>query len=296
MTQVREFLKRHALICGIALMVLFTWPVDLAHSKVIPVEVPFAIYITLGYGFIVASVLMTWLTLGGRAVVDLLKRFLIWRVDWRWYATALLIFPAIFSLAVALNALLTATPPDFSTVFAHQIFGAAASLPLYVLPFLLFDALTNGEEIGWRGFVLPRVQAKTNALTAALIVGVIWAAWHIPKFLSPGNTSPFGLFAIEMVAHSILYTWIYNNTRGSLLLVTLFHAAGNTAGVFLPGGTTVSGGNVSAFVIQIALEVIVAVIVVLVAGPERLSRSQEKQVEASAASPHPGYPAPQAAS
>lgn len=296
MTQLREFLKRHALIAGLILMVLFTWPIDLANSKVIPVEVPFVVYITLGWGIIYASLLMTGLTLGRDAVITLLKRFLIWRVNWKWYLFALLFYPALVFTAVLLNSALTHTPIDFSGVFAHRIFGAAASLPLYALPFLLFDAVTNGEEMGWRGYVLPRLQARYSALTASLILGVIWAFWHLPKFLAPDNSSPFGLFVVEIVAQTVLYTWLYNNTRGSLLLVTLFHAASNTAGVFLPVANTVSGANQGALMIQVILEVITVLIVVMVAGPERLSRTQEKQVEGPAATPRRDYPAQPAAS
>ena len=106
----------------------------------------------------------------------------------------------------------------------------------------------NGEEVGWRGYVLPRLQAKYNALVSSLIVGVIWGLWHIPKFLAPGNTSPFGWFMIKVIADAVLYTWLYNNTKGSLLLATLFHAAGNTAGVFLPVTTTVTGNNVNTLI------------------------------------------------
>lgn len=274
------FLKRHSLVIGILLMFVLTWPIDLANSGVLPFQVPFAVYIMLGWGFVVASLIMTGLTLGREGVITLLKRFLIWRVGWKWFLVAFLLFPAIFFSAVLLNAAFTRTPIDFSSVFAHQIFGPAASLPLFILPFLPFDAITNGEEIGWRGYVLPRLQAKHTALVSSLIVGVIWGLWHLPKFLAPGNTSPFGWFMVKIIVEAILYTWLYNNTQGSLLLVTLFHASGNTAGAFLPIASTIAGTNVNTLIIQIALEFLVAIIVVIViAGPARLSRTEPKQVQ-----------------
>jgi hypothetical protein len=86
-----HFLKEHSLLCGILLMFLLTWPIDLANSKVLPVQIPFAVYILLGYGFIIASLVMTGLTLGRKAAVGLLKRFLIWQVSWQWYLVALLL-------------------------------------------------------------------------------------------------------------------------------------------------------------------------------------------------------------
>jgi uncharacterized protein len=279
MKQFTEFLKRHSLVIGIILMFLLTWPIDLANSGVLPFHVPFAVYILLGYGFVFASLIMTGLTLGKDAVIALLKRFLIWRVGWKWYLVAFLLFPAIQFSAVLLNAAFTQTTIDFSTVFAYRIFGSSANLPIFFLPFLLFDAITNGEEIGWRGYVLPRLQAKYSALVSTFILGVIWGLWHFPKFLAPGNNSPFMWFMVKIIVEAVLYTWLYNNTKGSLLLVTLFHAAGNTAGVFLPIANTVTGSNLNALIIQIVLEILVAIVVIVIEGPERLSRTEPKQVQ-----------------
>jgi len=272
------FLKKYSLPIGILLMFLLTWPIDLANSGVLPIQFPFVVYLFLGWGFIFASLIMTGLTLGKQAVITLLKRFLIWRVSWKWY---LVIFfqPVVQFLSIALHSMMSKTPMDFSTVFAYNIFGPAANLPLLFLPFLLSDAITNGEEMGWRGYVLPRLQAKYNALVASLILGVIWAVWHLPKFMAPGNTSPFGLFMIRVIIITIIYTWIYNNTKGSLLLVTLFHAAGNAGGVFLPVTNTVSGANTGALIIQILIELLAAIIIVYYAGAERLSRTEPKQIQ-----------------
>jgi membrane protease YdiL (CAAX protease family) len=154
---------------------------------------------------------------------------------------------------------------------------------VFILPFFLVDAISNGEEIGWRGYVLPRLQAKHSALASSLILGVIWGFWHLPKYLAPGNTSSFALFMLKIVADSVLYTWLFNNTKGSLLLTTIFHASGNTAGVFLPIANTVIGSNAGALVLQILVETLVVIAVVIVAGPERLSRSQAIQVQGSPA-------------
>jgi membrane protease YdiL (CAAX protease family) len=271
-TALTEFLRRHSLIIGIALMFLLTWPIDLSNSGALPFKLPFALYIMLGWGFIVAALTMTGLTQGRHGVSALLKRFLIWRVGWPWYLVALLLLPAITLLAVVLNAALTQSALDFSSVFAYKIFGPSANLPLFVLPFLLFDAITNGEEMGWRGYVLPRLQAKHSALLASLLLGVIWGLWHWPKFLATGPTSLFALFVVDTTAKAVLYAWLYNNTRGSLLLVTLFHAAGNTAGAFLPVANTTTAENTSTLLLVLVLEILAAALVTVVAGPARLVR------------------------
>ena len=274
-----EFLKRHSLAIGIILMFLLTWPIDLANSGLIPIKVPFGVYLLIGYGIFAASLIMTALTLGKQGVIALLKRFLVWRVGWRWYLAALVLFPATALCGVLLDAAYRHTSLDFSTVFAHNIFGPSANLPLFVLPFLLVDIITNGEEIGWRGYVLPRLQRKYSALVSSLIVGVIWALWHLPRFLAPGNSSSFLWFLLKVPVEAVLYTWLYNNTKGSLWLAALFHSAGNTAGVFLPVATTVSGANQGALIIQIVLELLIAIGVTAAAGPERLSRTLPKQMQ-----------------
>jgi membrane protease YdiL (CAAX protease family) len=279
MMDTRQFLRHHSLVLGIILMFLLTWPIDLANSGVLPIQVPFAIYITLGYGFVIAAVIMTWLTLGGPAVIDLLKRYLLWRVEIKWYLVAFFLFPLIQLAAIYLGSLISRTAVDFSTAYAYNIFGPSASLPLFVLPFFLFDALTNGEEIGWRGYVLPRLQTKNSALVASLITGVIWGFWHLPKFLMPENNNPFGWFMVQITLEAVLYTWLYNNTRGSLLLVTLFHAASNIAAVFMPVENAVGGTNLPALYIQIAIEALIVLAVVITAGPANLSRTQSKQVQ-----------------
>jgi uncharacterized protein len=279
MKQTTDFLKRYSLVIGIILMFALTWPIDLANSGVLPIKFPFLVYLFLGWGFGFASVIMTGLTLGKDGVVSLLKRYLQWRVGWKWYLAPFLLAPALIVGGVYLNAALTGASPDFSTVMAYKIFGKSAYLPLFILPFFMVDFIANGEEIGWRGYVLPRLQAKYGALTSALILGVIWGFWHLPKYLTHWDTVSFAWFMAHTTVASILYTWLYNGTNGSLLLVTLFHAATNATGVFMPMANTVSSGNMGAYIIFILLEAVAAIIIVIVTGPQRLSRTEPIQVQ-----------------
>ena len=281
MKQFTGFLKRYSLVIGIILMFLLTWPIDLANSGIVPIQFPFIVYLFLGWGFIFASVIMTGLTLGKDGVVALLKRYVQWRVGWHWYLAAFLLAPSLIVLAVYINAALVGVSPDFSTIMAHKIFGKSAYLPLFILPFFLVDLISNGEEIGWRGYVLPRLQARYSALTSTLILGVIWGFWHLPKFLSHWNTVSFAWFIVHAMAYAVILTWLYNNTKGSLLLVAISHASANTAGVFMPMANTVSSENMSVYIIFTLLEVIAAVIIIIVTGVERLSRTEPVQVQAS---------------
>ncbi|MCK6539695.1 MAG: CPBP family intramembrane metalloprotease [Anaerolineales bacterium] len=275
----KTFLKRHSLVIGLVLMFLYTWTIDLSNSGVLPFKVPFAVYITLGWGFIIVSSLMTWATLGRDAMVAFLKRFLLWRVGWKWWLVALFLLPALQFASILLISWLTRVPMNFSHPMIRDVVPLDAPLLALVLPWLVFEILTNGEEWGWRGYVLPRLQAKYNALTASLIVGVIWTFWHLPKFLGRGLNGDQSIvwYTLFTLAASSLYTWLYNNTRGSLLLVVLFHAMGNTAGMILPAEFAVPGGIVENMLI--VLYVLAAVIVTFAAGAENLSRTETKQVQ-----------------
>jgi membrane protease YdiL (CAAX protease family) len=279
MKTVNEFLKRYSLAAGILLMFLFTWPFDLALAGLLPFKVPYVISITFGWGISFAALIMTGLAVGKDGVITLLKRFLIWRVGWKWFFVALFLYPVVFSFAVLLHSVWTGVPIDFSSVFAHKIFGASANLPMFILPFFIFDFLTNGEEMGWRGYVLPRLQAKHSALVSSLIVGVIWGFWHFPRFLAPGNTGSFALMMIKVLADAVIYTWIYNNTQGSLLLTTILHAAGNTAGVFLPVANTQSGEHLDVYILATVFLIIIAITVTFFSGSKQLSRVEPVQVQ-----------------
>ena len=273
------FLKRHSLVIGIVLMFLYTWTFDLSNAGILPLQIPFPIYITLGWGFIFVSLVMTWLTLGRDEMVKLFKRFFLWRVHWKWYLVAILLLPALRFAAIPLTAWLTGVPADYSHPMIRDIVPLDWPLLSMIIPWILFEVFTNGEEMGWRGYVLPRLQAKYNALVSSLILGVIWSVWHLPKFFGTGLNGDLSIFwfTVFTVSVAVLYTWLYNNTRGSLLLVTLFHASGNTVGVFLPVKFAVFGGILSN--LETVFLVISAIVLTVVAGAERLSRTEEKQIQ-----------------
>lgn len=274
----KSFLQRHALLVGVLLMFLYTWAIELANSGILPFGVPPAVVLTLGWGFILVSVLMTWVTLGKAAMVTFLKRLLIWRVGWMWWLVALLLLPALQFASILLTSWLTAVPADFSSPMIRSIVPLDVPLLALAAPWLVFELLTNGEEWGWRGYILPRLQAKYNALIASLIVGLLWSVWHLPKFLGSGlnNERSFLWFTVGLLALSVLFTWLYNNTRGSILLVVLFHATQNTVGVLLPVQFAVAGGIAENLLI--VLVVLVAAVVTLAAGAENLSRAEGRQI------------------
>ena len=209
-------------------------------------------------------------------VRELLGRFLIWRVGIRWWAFAIL-FGAIPAVAVLY----------FSNLFGGLAAPLAGLKPLssfVPLLIILFVAAGMGEEFGWRGFAMPRLQARYNALVSSLIIGLLWGTWHIPLFLTEGTIqsqwlaeagwiAPVG-YAVFCMAWSIQYTWVFNNTKGSVLLAAVIHGAVNAwTGYFALNRLGFSGISV-----YIALFGIVSIIIVLLTGPAHLSRTKERNM------------------
>jgi membrane protease YdiL (CAAX protease family) len=257
-----------------------TWPIDLwaaAASRGMSVAIPPVLPILVGYGFVVAAVAMTAIVDGRAGGGALLRRFLVWRFGVLWYAGVLLGPVAVDLAGIGIDVLLHGTVPAFDQPFALRIVGPSLGLVVALPLFFLMGVLTNGEEIGWRGYALPRLQARHSALVASLVIGVVWAVWHVPKFLTLGSAQdyPFWIFLLDTVAKAIIYTWVFNNTGGSLLSVTLLHASANSSVLFLPVLPAVTGDN-SVLLTTIALRCVLAIVVVAVAGAARLTRSPRR--------------------
>jgi len=210
-------------------------------------------------------------------VRELLGRFLIWRVDIRWWAFALL-FGAITAVAgLYLFNLLGGPAVDWS-----GLKPLSSVVPMIVMLTILAGM---GEEFGWRGFALPRLQARHSALVSSLIIGLLWGMWHIPLFLIKGTIQyqwqlEAGLlpailgYTLFNIAWSIQYTWVFNNTRGSVLLAAVVHGAVNGWNGYID----VYRGHFGGIAAYAAVVVFVSAVIVLVAGPANLSRTNKRNV------------------
>lgn len=168
----------------------------------------------------VAAIVVVGLSEGKTGLKQLLRRVLIWRVHPLWYGVALGLPILLSVLAVGLGRL-WGWPVQMQT---------AKLTPLLIAVFVL----VVGEEIGWRGFALPQLLQRYSPLTASLLLGVLWAGWHLPMFMIPGTPMfelPFTAYLGWVVGLTFLFTWLYQQTQGSLLLATLFHGAVNSLGV-----------------------------------------------------------------
>lgn len=174
-----------------------------------------------------AAFIVTMMTRGRSGVINLFHRIVHWRTGVIWYLVALFGPILLFLLAVVINTINTG---DWS---ALRQFGTSDEFPQFgLLTLWLFHIVTFGfgEETGWRGFALPRLQQKHSAFVATVILSVFWAIWHIPTFFYRPGYAAMDLFGVigwffSIFMGAMLLTWLYNSTRGSVLIVSLFHGS-----------------------------------------------------------------------
>lgn len=191
-----------------------------------------------------AALVVTAFVAGTAGLKRLLRRIICWRLELRWYLFALF-WPALLSLGATIGSLVPGHPlPDFTRPPILAFFVLPPELesvgPWPLLPFVFLQNLligsAMGEELGWRGFALPRLQAVLSPLSASLALGLLWGFWHLPLYMTAGHPIAdvfFGWLLLSALADAVLFTWLFNNTRGSLLPVLLLHASIATTGLFL---------------------------------------------------------------
>ena len=263
---VRDLLRRRPVVAFFALTYLFSWT---AWAPLVATGGSADVGTTLlilvgGFGPAISAAVVTWAA--GDSVRAWAGQILQWRVPARYWAAALLLPAGFVAVASALDVL------ALGGAFDPVPLGSLATYPLT----LAFVFLVGGgnEEPGWRGFALPRLQARHSALVASLVVGVGWLVWHLPLFAVPGSAQaalPLPFYAVAVVAESVVFTWLYNGSGGSVLLAMVLHASVNNApNFYLAGGpsaiTTARGYGLVTLVV-----VAIAVSILIVHGPERLA-------------------------
>src|SRR5215210_9440794 len=232
-TGIRALLARHPLVFFFVLAYAGTWLFELPYvlsedgSGLLPFSSPVVQWmmpVSIFMGPFLAAFVMTGATEGRAGVRRFLRRFVLWRVGFRWYLFAFVGIPVIAVLSVVVIP---------GVLGSFQGLGALAPLSVlgvFVYVFFLGGAL--GEEPGWRGFALPRLQSMHGPLVGTLILGPLWALWHLPLFFTPWNVlTTFNLvvFVLATTCLAIIYTWVFNNTKGSVLMAILLHASFNAS-------------------------------------------------------------------
>jgi len=258
-------IRRYPLIAFFVLAyALSWWPSILYALDLLPQPI-------VGFGPFLAALVVLAITSGKTGIVGLLRRMVRWRVAPVWYAVALLLPIAITLGATVPNVLLGAQAPSSAEL------GGWTSLFSTFFILLLIPGLGGAwEEPGWRGYALPRLQVGRSALFASLFLWVGVAVWHLPLMIVGEIPWSEIVFILGFV---IIFNWVFNNANGSVLILMLMHAMNNTfSGSFI--GPMFSGAYaVNQAWLYAALWCVVAIVVVVVYGPQHLSRRHEKQEE-----------------
>ena len=185
-------------------------------------------FLNLGaFGPLVGAFYATYVHDGKSGILALLKRAVSIQFKKKWLIPTLLLMPAVTGGALLISYLLGGTLSDLPLLSAPHLI-----VYWFVYLFLLGGPLQ--EEFGWRGYALDKLQSKYTALTSSLLLGFIWAMWHMPLNFTSGIGDQYSLVIstvigsiISLMLISIFFTWIYNNTGKSILAVMLFHASMN---------------------------------------------------------------------
>jgi membrane protease YdiL (CAAX protease family) len=241
----------------------FSWaigiPLALAHQGMTSTILPPWSHYLVGYGPMLSALVVTWATRGQDGVEALWLRLTNLQVGAVWWLIAL--SPLIIGLVVALGMNLLG---GGNITFARL--GEVHFLPPLGIGalFLWLFTFGIGEEIGWRGFALPRLQKGHNALTATGILAAFWALWHLPQFFYLFEPSIAIGWAIGLFAGAIVFTWLLNSTKGSILVVAVWHGCFNYV-------TASSAGNGVLAAVVSTIVMVWAVLVVLLYKPGNLS-------------------------
>jgi membrane protease YdiL (CAAX protease family) len=300
----RRLIKRHPLVAYFVIAFAGAWitllPLLLARNGfgLLPLTLPgwtvydlipgLGLFTTIGafIGPTLAAFIVTAATSGAAGLRQLLRRIGQWRVGAGWYLLALLGYPLLY---VGIG-IITLGRTSLPTLLAQW-----SLLFTIYLPYTVWDLIsTMGEEMGWVGYALPNLQQRMAPWLSAVTLGVLWALWHLPAFFVTGLLAPFSLvgFAFVIVFAAgvrISWTWIFNKTKGSVLIIALLHAASN--------GTTIALASrlpmipPAAILLFLGLLVVVFPVLIIIFTRGRLSYKPDRVVQSAEALPSAETPA-----
>lgn len=178
-----------------------------------------------GLGPLLASFITTWIFLRRKGIQNLLAKCL--QTKPLIYLTVALLSPFLLAIsALLISYFIDKRPIELSGLLKTKEFPQFHFIIFFIYNLIFFGF---GEEVGWRGFALPRLQGKMNALTASILLTLFWALWHVPLFFYRSGYTTMELAGIagwifSLLTGSILLTWLYNSSRGSILICAIFHS------------------------------------------------------------------------
>lgn len=219
----------------------WAWYAPIVLSRISPYEMPGMIFLILGgAGPSIVGVALVLTTYNKDERRDYWQRVISFRrISPLWWLIILLIYPLILAVSSLINALIGGAAPgmeQFTALIANPL-----SLPMLIL--LWFMSGPIAEELGWRGYALDPMLTRFGAMRGSILLGLIWGVWHLPLFFMPATWhgqmgfqfAGFWTFLALNVGNTLIFTWVYSNTKRSILSAIFLHFMANfTANMILP--------------------------------------------------------------
>ncbi len=278
MSRITQAIHHHPTAAYFVMVYSSAWAVWIT-AGILTNEIPLAAVLVGAWAPSVSAVILTGYLTGRSGTRLLLRRILLWRVGIQWYLFILFSAAIIGLAAILLFISLGGSPPRPTGPPGVPRELGYALLPIVFLA-NIFIGGPLGEEYGWRGFALPHLQSHMSAFQASLTIGILWGTWHLPFFIfkDAGNVVgniPIWAFVALTAAWSVLFTWVYNNSNGSILLMVLYHAALNTT-LGSMGLIDPNTGGATLLLLYVIMTWLVALLVTAIYGPRQLARNQRR--------------------
>jgi membrane protease YdiL (CAAX protease family) len=240
-SRVEPLIKQHQLAAFFIATLLYSWafwvpyvlllrPQD--QNSTITITPTSILFQSLGaIGPSLVAYLLIRFIYGHERLNQIKAKYWQWNVHAKWYLVAIFLIPALSLVALLWHYFAAGSEifPEGSVArdMIAQIgyLGFLVALPLVFISQIFSSPLF--EELGWRGFALPKLQTKYSALPSSIVVGLMWGLWQLPLTMALGFS--VSVYFLRIVSHSILFTWLFNNTNGSMLIALLFHASLNVS-------------------------------------------------------------------
>lgn len=220
MIKIIDLSRRYPIFSFVVLAYTFSWFLWWFNPS------PFVVWLG-GFGPALAAIVLITLMGGQEGLRRLLAQAFVWKVNPFLYLLVL-VLPLMGTVAVIVLYALSGDTVSRLQTLANWFSALRQHVGILGLTMLFGVVIVAGEELGWRGFVLPRLQTRYSDLVASLVVGLVWGLWHLPSlwpFQPDREPADFLFFMADIVVISVIYTWLYVKSHQSLLLICLFHAS-----------------------------------------------------------------------
>lgn len=244
---IKNWIKRSPLIAYFVFVFGIEWLLFFALSEYLPPMIALLIGSWLPN---IIGVFITGTASGRKGLREMFSKIMLWRIHFKWYLIATILPILLTFLSIWLYELMGNVAP---------VYAPGGQIPLILVISIFTGAM--GEELGWRGTALPRLQARRNALTSSLVLGILWGLYHLPSFLMSGlplEDAPLIPFMLCALGLTFLVTWSFNHTRGSLIIVFLYHFAFN----FMLNATGVTNDPALLWILGVVSIVVASAIVI----------------------------------